>query len=316
MIAKLAGLAAAALSCAAGAQTVGFATLPPGSILHAQASVIAKVVQDNSKLQVRVIGYGGDAPILEAVNSQKADFLLLDVGEVAEAQRGEGNWKGKPHQNLRNAITLYGFQMAFWVKKDSPVNTIADLKGKRVPSDWVQQTSVIVHMGSLLDAGGLTWNDVVKVPEVNVVRAADDFKAGKLDLLFFAVGAPKVQEVAASVGGLKPVQLDARPDAEQILKKHRPEYYFSTVNPAPHIAGIDKPHKVQTIDFVVAVGTHVKDDVVKQFVQAIHKNKKGLVEGHPNFNLFQEGNAGKQQPRLQYHPASIQYFKEAGIWKG
>jgi uncharacterized protein len=308
---------AAALTCAAsaGAQTVGFATLPPGSILHAQASVIAKVVQDNSKLQVRVIGYGGDAPILEAVQSQKADFLLLDVGEVAEALRGEGNWKGKPHANLRNAITLYGFQMAFWVRKDSPINTIADLKGKRVPSDWVQQTSVIIHMGALLEAGGITWNDVVKVPEVNVVRAADDFKAGKLDLLFFAVGAPKVQEVAAAVGGLKAVQLDARPDAEAILKKHRPEYYFSTVNPAPHIAGIDKPHKVETIDFVVAVGAHVKDDVVEQFVRAVHKNKKGLVEGHPNFNAFQEGNAGKLQPRLPYHPASIKYFKEAGIWK-
>src|SRR5213592_2862241 len=88
---------AALLAGAVQAQTVGFATLPPGSILHAQASVIAKVVQDNSKLQVRVIGYGGDAPILESVQSQKADFLLLDVGEIAEAMAGEGNWKGKPH---------------------------------------------------------------------------------------------------------------------------------------------------------------------------------------------------------------------------
>src|SRR6266545_8336254 len=105
---------AAAFAEGAEAQTYGFATLPPGSILHAQASVIAKVVQDNSKLQVRVIGYGGDAPILESVQSQKADFLLLDVGEIAEAMAGEGNWKGKPHANLRNAMTLYGFQMAFW----------------------------------------------------------------------------------------------------------------------------------------------------------------------------------------------------------
>jgi TRAP transporter TAXI family solute receptor len=313
---NLFGIAAVAFSTAGMAQTVGFATLPPGSILHAQASVIAKVVQDNSKLQVRVIGYGGDAPILESVQSQKADFLLLDVGEIAEALAGEGNWKGKPHANLRNAMTLYGFQMAFWVRKDSPINTIADLKGKRVPSDWVQQTSVIIHMGALLDAGGIGWNDVVRVPEVNVVRAADDFKAGKVDLLFFAVGAPKVQEVAASVGGLKAVQLDAKPDAEAILKKHRPEYYFSTVNPAPHIAGIDKPHKVETIDFVIGVGAHVKDDVVEQFVRAVHKNKKSLVEGHPNFNAFQEGNAGKLQPRLPYHPASIKYFKEAGIWRG
>jgi uncharacterized protein len=313
---RIVGIAALAYAGATAAQTVGFATLPPGSILHAQASVIAKVVQDNSKLQVRVIGYGGDAPILDAVNTQKADFLLLDVGEPAEAQRGEGNWKGQPKPNLRNAMTLYGFQMAFWVKKDAPINTIADLKGKKVPAEWVQQTSVIHHMNAYLSAGGITWNDVVKVPEVNVVRAADDFKSGKLDLLFFAVGAPKVQEVAASVGGLKVLAADAVAGAEERMKKIRPEYFFSTVNPAPHIAGIDKPTKVQTIDFIIGVGTHVKDDVVKEFIKAVHKNKKSLVEGHPNFNAFQEKDAGKPQPRLPYHPGAIEYFKEAGIWQG
>ena len=66
-------LAALAFCAAAGAQTVGFATLPPGSILHAQASVIAKAVQDASKLQVRVVGYGGDTGILESVSSKKED---------------------------------------------------------------------------------------------------------------------------------------------------------------------------------------------------------------------------------------------------
>ena len=63
---KFLGVLLAALACAANAQqTVGFATLPPGTLLHAQASVIAKAVQDNSKLQVRVLGFGGDAPILD-----------------------------------------------------------------------------------------------------------------------------------------------------------------------------------------------------------------------------------------------------------
>src|SRR6267143_1422904 len=295
---RAASLAAAAFASAAGAQTVGFATLPPGSILHAQASVIAKVVQDHSKLQVRVNGYGGDAPILEAVNTQKADFLLLDVGEVADAYKGQGDWKGKPLPNLRSAITLYGSQMAFWVKKDSGINSIADLKGKRVPSEWTQQTGVLPHTTALLNAGGITYHDVVKVPEVNVVRAADDFKAGKLDLLFFAVGAPKVAEVAAAVGGLRLLPIDRLPDAERRMKKVRAEYYFSRVNPAPHIAGVDKPSRVQTIDVVV------------EFVKAMRENKKALVEGHPNFSRFVEGNAGKRQPRLPHHPGALKYFKE------
>src|SRR6266513_2552959 len=302
--------AAAAFASAAGAQTVGFATLPPGSILHAQASVIAKVVQDNSKLQVSVTGYAAEPLILDAVSTQKPDFLLLDVGEIADAYKGEGNWKGKPKPNLRTAITMYGSQMAFWVKKDSGIDSIANLKGKRVPSEWVQQTGVLPHTMALLNAGGITYDDVVKVPEANVVRAADDFKAGKLDLLFFAVGAPKVAEVAASVGGLRLLPMNKLPDAERRMKKVRTEYYFSRVNPAPHLAGVDHPSRVQTIDVVVAVGTHVKNEVVYAFVKAMRQNKKALVEGHPNFDHFDERAAGKRQPRLPLHPGAIKYFKE------
>jgi TRAP transporter TAXI family solute receptor len=313
---RAAAIAAAAFSATAGAQTVGFATLPPGSILHAQASVIAKVVQDHSKLQVRVVGYGGDTGILEAVNSKQSDFWILDVGESADALHGRGTWKGNAKKSLRTAITLYGFQMAFWVRKDSNINSIADLKGKRVPAEWVQQTGVIPHTTAVLAAGGLKYDDVVKVPEVNVVRAADDFKAGKLDLLFFAVGAPKVQEVAAAVGGLRLLPMNPLPDSEKRMKAVRNEYYYSTVNPAPHIAGIDKPSPVQTIDVVIGVGSHVSDEVVQQFVKAMRENKKDLAAGHPNFNRFDEKEAGKVQPTLPHHPGAIKYFRDVGIWKG
>jgi len=312
----VAAVAAAFAGAAAAQTTYGFATLPPGSILHTQASVIAKVVQDHSKLQIRVIGYGGDTGILEAVNSKKSDFWILDVGESADALHGRGTWKGNAKPNLRTAITMYGFQMAFWVRKDSNINSIADLKGKRVPSDWVQQTGVIPHTTAVLAAGGISYNDVIKVPEVNVVRAADDFKAGKVDLLFFAVGAPKVAEVAASVGGLRLLSMNPLPDSEKRMKAVRNEYYYSTVNPAPHIAGVDKPSPVQTIDVVIGVGSHVADDVVYQFVKAMRENKKDLVAGHPNFNQFDEKEAGKVQPTLPHHPAAIRYFKEAGIWRG
>jgi len=316
-LARWAGLLAAIfLASFAKAQTVTIATLPPGSILHAQASVIAKVIQDNTKLQVRVVGYGGDTGILEAVNSKKADFWNLDVGESADAYHGRGTWKGNAKTGLRTGLTLFPFQMAFWVRKDSNINSLADLKGKRVPSDWVQQTGVIPHTTAVLAAGGLTYNDVVKVPEVNVVRAADDFKAGKLDLLFFAVGAPKVQEVAAAVGGLRLLPMNPLPDSEKRMKAVRPEYYFSTVNPAPHIAGVDKPSPVQTIDVVLGAGAHVSDEVVVQVAKALRDNKKGLVEGHPNFNAFQEKEMAKPQPSLPYHPAAIKYFKETGLWRG
>jgi len=104
----------------ASAQTIGFATLQPGTLLNAQASVIAKVVQDHSKLQVRVIGYGGDTGIIDAVNSARR--ISCCWTSASPPRRSAARTSGRERQaNLRVALTLYGFQMAFWVRKDSPV---------------------------------------------------------------------------------------------------------------------------------------------------------------------------------------------------
>jgi TRAP-type uncharacterized transport system substrate-binding protein len=41
-----------------------------------------------------------------------------------------------------------------------------------------------------------------------------------------------------------------------------------------------------------------------------------MVAGHPSFNGFTpEGMAVKGVHRIDYHPAAIRFYKEAGIWK-
>jgi TRAP transporter TAXI family solute receptor len=316
---RLLGLAVAtafAAGTAAAQTTYGLATLPPGALLNALSSVIAKAVQDNSKLQVRVQGYGGDSGVFDAIANKSSDFLALDIAETADAYHGRGTWEGKPRPTLRTAMTIYGFQVAPFVRKDSPVQSIADLRGKRVPGVWAQQTGVLRLSIAMLANGGIAYGDVQSVPVVNVVRAAEDFKAGKLDMFFFAVGAPKVQEVAAAVGGVRLVPYSDAPEAVRRMQAVRPEYYLTQVKPAPHIAGVEKPAQVQTFDFIIGVGTHVPDEVVYEFVKAVHGSKKTLVEGHPSFNLFNPDNAGKLQPTLPHHPGAIKFFKDAGIWRG
>jgi len=311
------GLAALALALGAPAQQLyGVATIAPGTMLHTLGSVIAKVAQDNSKLQLRVQGYGGDAPALDAVNNKNSDFLALEIGETADAYHGRGNWQGKGRPNLRMAMTMFPIMVAPYVRKDSSVQSIADLKGKRVPGMWAQQTGVLQHTMAMLANGGLAYSDVVSVPVVNVVRGADDFKAGKLDVLYFAVGAPKVQEVASSVGGLRQLPYANTPEALARMHAVRPEYYVVELKPAPHILGIGKPNWVQAFDFIIGVGAHVPDEAVYEFVRAVHANRKALGEGHPTLNLFNPDNAGKLQPSLPHHPGAIRFFKEAGIWRG
>ena len=212
--------------------------------------------------------------------------------------------------------TLYGFQVGWFVRKDSPIKTIADLKGKRVPSGWVAHVGNIPHTEAMLAAGGVTYKDVVNVPAVNVVRAADDFKSGKLDTFTFAVGAPKVAEVAAGVNGLRLLPVDDTSETLARMKAVRQEYYIGSAMPAPHVAGVEAPTKVMTFDLVLFASSHVKDEVVYDITKAIHGNKKSLSEGHPSFNQFDPAGAAKLQPSVPHHPGAIRFYKEIGLWRG
>ena len=108
--------------------------------------------------------------------------------------------------------------------------------------------------------------------------------------------------------------MEILPDSEARMKKIRPEYYFSTVNPAPHIAGIDKPTKVQTIDFIIGVGTHVPDDGGGRLHQGGAQQQEGRWSpGTPTSTPTIRAKSGKVQPRLAYHPAAEKYWKETGL---
>jgi len=98
------------------------------------------------------------------------------------------------------------------------------------------------------------------------------------------------------------------------MKAVRPEYYFSTVNPGAHIAGVDKPSPVQTIDVVVGVGAHVSDEFVYEFVKRSTAARKRHGCRPSELNAFQEKSSGKAQPNLPHHPGAIKFYKETGIW--
>ena len=68
-----------------------------------------------------------------------------------------------------------------FVRKDSSIKTVADIKGKRYPSGWSQFPNSIPLSLGIMATEGLTFKDIKGVPVTNIIRGADDFKAGKLD---------------------------------------------------------------------------------------------------------------------------------------
>ena len=310
----IAAVLAVACSCVAQAQTLGIGTAPQGTIGYNMGSAIAKALAEAEKIQSRVQPYSGSSAVFPLVNTGEMDFTVGNVLEAQEAANGEGPYAGRKQGNLRIVAVIFPIQVGLFVKKDSPIRTIADLKGKRVTYGYTAQVTLKRVVDSILANGGIDASDIKTALVPNVIRGADDFAEGKADAGFFAIGAGKVSEVDKSVGGIRFLSLSDEPKAVDRMKKLFQYAYVSEVKPGPAYAGIVAPTKLMAYDYLVLAGTHVKDDIAYRVAKTLHEHKAKLVGSLRAFEAFDVQKMYKPMP-APFHAGALKFYKEKGLAK-
>ena len=256
---------------------------------------------------------GGTSAYMPMIDRGEIDLGVVNIIEAKEGLTGTGAFAGKKQANIRIVAVLYPFRSGFFVRKDAPMQTIADLKGKRIPYGYTAQVTLKSVVDAFLANAGLTAADVRQVLVPNVIRGTDDFIAEKADAGFFALGAGKVAEANAAVGGIRFLQMDDSPAAVARMQKVLPEAYVVTVNPSPALAGVLAPTKLMAYDYVLIAGAHVKDEIVGRVVEILAANKAALVEAFAGYQGFDPSKMAKKLP-VDYHPGAIAAYMRAGHW--
>ncbi|MFL5047152.1 MAG: TAXI family TRAP transporter solute-binding subunit [Xanthobacteraceae bacterium] len=292
-----------ALASTARAQTYGFATLQPGTLNHTTASAAAKVLKEKAGLNVLVQPTAGDQVIVPMVASGEAEIGISNAMEVHD-----GLAKGA--KDLRIIGAAHALRVGFFVRKDSGIRTVADLRGKRVPYGFSAMRALEPTVRAMLATAGLSEKDIKPVLVPNVVRSADDFASGAADAFYFAFGAPKVREVDVTVGGIRMTEISEQgmPEARKIERWG----YLTEVAPGPVFVGVEKPMKVYSFDNVFFTNAKTSDDFVYKFVDTLLKNKDDLVAVQPVLREFSPRFAYKQY-EVPYHPGALKYFKEQNL---
>jgi TRAP transporter TAXI family solute receptor len=300
-----AGLTALAFSgTAAQAQKpYGFATLPPGTLNYTTASAVAKVLKEKAGINILVQPTAGDTAILPMVNRNEADIGVSNIMEVGASYKGA-------QKDLRIIAAVHAYRTPFFVRKNSSMHTIADLKGKRVELGYSAMPTIDTVGRAELATAGLTDKDVKVVLVPNVVRGADDFVNGASDMFNFALGAPKVREVDATVGGIRVLSID--PKGMAAARKIMPYGYLTEVKPGPAFVGVDKPMQIYSFDALIFTNAKASDDFVYKVLAAMDKYKADIVAIQPVLREFTLKFAYKAYD-VPYHPGAIKYYKEHNI---
>lgn len=300
----LAGAILVGIGSAALAQTYGFATLPPGTLNHTTASAVAKVLKEKAGINMLVQPTAGDQIIVPMVARGEVEVGITNILELANYYEGGKN------PNLRLIGTAHPLRTAFWVRKDTPMQSIGDLKGKKVTFGYSAMRTIDTVSRAILATGGLTEKDISPVMVPNVVRSADDFISGASDMFFFAFGGPKVREADATVGGIRVLEInEAGMDA---ARKVTPYGYLTDAAPGPVFTGVTKPMKVYTFDNVLITNAKVPDEVVYKMIEVLDQNKSDLVSVQPVLREFSAATLFKKYD-IPYHAGALKYFKDKGI---
>src|SRR5882757_3698442 len=287
----------------ASAQTYGFATLPPGTLNHTTASAISKIVKEKGGINVLVQPTAGDQVINPMVGRGEVEIGITNIMEAQDAL--DGTFK-----DMRIITAVHPLRTPMFVRKDSGMVKIADLKGKRVTMGYSAMRNIDKTMRAMLATAGMTDADIKPVLVPNVVRSADEFMAGNADMFSFAFGGPKVKEADATVGGIRALEVDEQGMAA--AHKIMPWGYLTQIGPGPIFTGVEKPMKVYIFDNVLIASVKVPDDFIYKVLDLMEKNKDDLVAVQPVLREWTPA-FGYKQYGVPYHPGALKFFKERNL---
>lgn len=303
---------------AAAQPAANIGTNPPGSILYVVGGAIAKVAADAGTAKLTVQPYSGTSTFLPMLESGELELGVNNAVDVGLAYNGPGYTIGGrnpfPHTpGLRLVMRSAPLMVAPVVRRDSPIKTIQDVKGKRVTGEYPANLAIWYNVFGELGSAGLGFKDVRVVPVAGLNEGIDALIQGRADVATYGLNGAKVREADAAVG-VRHLSIDCSPDGERRLRAAVPGYYSRRVKKEEAAAVVDDSICVVAYDVYVVAGKGASDAVVDGLLKAIWENGTKLAPFHPLLREWSRGRMMGADVTIPYHGAAMRFYREHGAW--
>lgn len=310
---KAAAFAAGVLSAgAAAAQNVGIATSNPGSLFHNIGTAVANAANAGG-LNTTIQPATSPNQFIPFLNQGGIEFGVANLQEVNYAITGEEWWNGNQNPNLRLVAHLQPLVEAIFVRADSDIMKVSDLKGQPMTDGYTAQNTILPQLSAFYATAGMTRDDVEKVSVASVVAGADAFMAGDTVGFIFAHGAGKVREADAAVGGLRALGVEDDSDAAlAAAREHWPTAFFTTL-PEGSMPGVLEETTYIAFPQVIFTHANVPDDVVYAMAKAMYEQAAVMGETFPPMRAFKPEQMKGDPGIAEYHPGALKFFEDVGL---
>ncbi|ASP23682.1 NMT1-like family protein (plasmid) [Antarctobacter heliothermus] len=300
------------LSAAPGlSQQIVMGTGQQGSQNYGVNTGIAAVLSDNG-FNISLESYGGSGSVLPLLNAGDIDVWAGGAPDLTAATEGSEYFGGMKLEDVRIVARLFGTPIGFFVKRDSGMETPADIKGKTIAWGFTSQPTLQSDVGAMLANLGLSIDDMKSVLVPSVGAGGDEFMTGNIDVGFFAIRAGKMKEIDASVGGVRFLDMDPSDAAVARMKEVVRSSDIMQVKGGEGTTGVAEDLDVYAFNQVLAVRADLPDEIVEKLIMALHDNPDAVRASKINAD-FDPTDMARDVTGLPWHPAAIATFQKLGL---
>jgi TRAP transporter TAXI family solute receptor len=287
------------------------ATNPPGGLLNILGNGLAKMIDEKGPFGVRLRQqtYG----FATIVNDADAHLSLNNAVDSHQALHAIEGYAGKPHKKIRIVAAGPQFAAAFMVKKDSPMLSVADLKGKKVTGKFISQPPAYFDAVALLTGVDLKWDDVSVVPVSSVTEGTQAFIQGNVVAACLAVGSALVQQADATLQGVRFLTLPGGKEVENKIWKAVPGYLPLPVKKG-YALGVDRDMILVAKPIYLLSGVDIDPAIVYEVTKVVWNHMETVYSMHQTFKEWTHEAMLNPKMTVPYHDGAIRFYKEVGKW--
>ncbi|WP_158884265.1 TAXI family TRAP transporter solute-binding subunit [Amycolatopsis anabasis] len=281
-----------AVACEAADGRITIATGNSGGVYYVLGGGLAQLISNNSKLKATAAETGASVQNIQQLVAGSYDVAFALADSAADAVNGKGAFEGKP-QKIQALSRIYSNSTQVLVRAGAGINSIADMRGKRI-STGSPKSGTEVIANRLLQAAGLNPETDVQAQRLDLAKTADGMKAGTIDGLVWSGGLPTAQitDITTSLKGqVKFLDITGQLDA---LKRINPVYDRGVIPAATYGQPADTPTIV--VPNLLLVREDFPAGNACAITKLIFERKAELAKVHPVANELDPAVARQSLP--------------------
>ncbi|MEL6108961.1 MAG: TAXI family TRAP transporter solute-binding subunit [Planctomycetota bacterium] len=294
-------------------QFLSMGTAPPGGAFPVVGGAIAEVLNANKgsiDWKVQIKGTKGSQENIRLLQQETLELALSNAAISHFAARGEASWDEA--YDIRAIATMAPNVAMFVVRADSGIESIADLKDRRVITGPAG-AGFQMFIEPILVEHGLQWDDI-KSLNATQSDAVDQLADGSADAAFLggAIPAPAIVR-AARTFDVKFLPFDEA-TRQKLIEKY-PFFQPITV-PAGKYVGLEEDFEGLNVGSMHVITSASADEtLVYEITKSIWENRAEIASKHGAGKALNEKNVARDTG-IEYHPGAVRFYQEIGLMEG